>query len=63
MITSHHDNRVAKVNRMTVIVGQSPIVEHLKQPEFAIIEDSGHLSTMEQPQAATALLRQWLLYG
>ncbi|MEH6754110.1 MAG: alpha/beta fold hydrolase [Alphaproteobacteria bacterium] len=30
---------------------------------LAIIEDSGHLSTMEQPQAATALLRQWLLYG
>lgn len=29
---------------------------------LAVIEDSGHLSTMERPQAATALLRQWLLY-
>lgn len=26
------------------------------------IEDCGHLSTLEQPQAMTALLRQWLLY-
>ena len=25
-------------------------------------EDCGHLSTMERPQAATALMRQWLTY-
>jgi len=31
--------------------------------QLAVIEDCGHLSTMEQPQALTALLRQWLLYG
>lgn len=29
---------------------------------LAVIEDCGHLSTMEQPQAATALMRQWLTY-
>lgn len=29
---------------------------------LAVIEDCGHLSTMERPQAATALLRQWLTY-
>ncbi len=29
---------------------------------LAVIEDCGHLSTMERPQAATALLRDWLLY-
>ncbi len=29
---------------------------------LAIVEECGHLSTMEQPQALTALLRQWLLY-
>lgn len=29
---------------------------------LALIEECGHLSTMEQPQAVTALLRQWLLY-
>ena len=27
-----------------------------------VIEDCGHLSTMERPQAATALMRQWLTY-
>ena len=27
---------------------------------FVVIEDSGHLPTMEQPAAATALLRYWL---
>jgi pimeloyl-ACP methyl ester carboxylesterase len=30
---------------------------------LAIIEDCGHMSTMEQPQAVTALLRNWLLYS
>lgn len=30
---------------------------------LAVVEDCGHLSTMEQPQTLTALLRQWLLYG
>lgn len=29
---------------------------------LAVIEDCGHLSTIEQPQAVTALLRDWLLY-
>lgn len=31
--------------------------------KLAVIEDCGHMSTMERPQAATALLRQWLIYG
>ncbi|HYG85791.1 MAG TPA: alpha/beta fold hydrolase [Azospirillum sp.] len=30
---------------------------------FVPIEDSGHLSPMERPQAVTALLREWLLYA
>jgi pimeloyl-ACP methyl ester carboxylesterase len=29
---------------------------------LAVIEDCGHMSTMERPQAVTALLRDWLLY-
>lgn len=47
----------------------TPVALHEEMAELvpgcrlAIIEDSGHLSTMERPQAATALLRQWLLYG
>jgi pimeloyl-ACP methyl ester carboxylesterase len=30
---------------------------------LTVIEECGHLSAMEQPQAVTALLRQWLLYN
>lgn len=30
---------------------------------LCIVEDCGHLSTIEQPQAVTALLRDWLVYG
>jgi pimeloyl-ACP methyl ester carboxylesterase len=29
---------------------------------LAVIEQCGHLSTMERPQAVTVLLRDWLLY-
>lgn len=29
---------------------------------LSIVEDCGHMSTMERPQAVTALLRDWLLY-
>ena len=30
---------------------------------LVLIEDCGHLSAMEQPQAVTALLREWMLYA
>jgi pimeloyl-ACP methyl ester carboxylesterase len=29
---------------------------------LAVVEQCGHLSTMERPQAATVMLRDWLLY-
>jgi len=29
---------------------------------LAVVEECAHMSTMERPQAMTALLRQWLLY-
>lgn len=31
--------------------------------KLAVVEDCGHLSAVERPQAVTALMRQWLLYG
>lgn len=34
--------------------------EAIPGAQLAIIEDCGHMSTMEQPQAATALMRSWL---
>ncbi|MCB1112985.1 MAG: alpha/beta hydrolase, partial [Chlamydiia bacterium] len=34
----------------------------IPKSKLAIIEDSGHMSPMEAPQAVTALLRYWLTY-
>jgi len=31
--------------------------------KLAMIEDCGHLSPLERPQAVTALLRMWLQYS
>ena len=47
--------------------GMSTIAEHeeiarLSGGRFSIIEQCGHMTIIEQPQAATALLRDWLLY-
>ncbi len=48
---------------LTPVALHEEMADAIPGARLAIIEDSGHLSTMEQPQAATALLRQWLLYG
>jgi pimeloyl-ACP methyl ester carboxylesterase len=37
------------------------IVSRIPNSRLAIIEDCAHLSTMEQPQAVTVMLRDWLL--
>jgi hypothetical protein len=34
----------------------------IPKARLAIIEDCGHMTTMERPHAVTALLRDWLLY-
>ena len=39
------------------------MAEAIPGARFVPIEDSGHLAPMEQPQAVTALLREWLLYA
>jgi pimeloyl-ACP methyl ester carboxylesterase len=39
------------------------MVSRIPNARLAIIEDCGHMSAMEQPQAVTALLRDWLLYS
>lgn len=48
---------------LTPVTLHEEMAELIPGAKLAIIEDSGHLSTMERPQAATALLRHWLLYG
>ncbi|GAA4258164.1 alpha/beta fold hydrolase [Azospirillum formosense] len=39
------------------------MAEGIPGARLVLIEDCGHLSAMERPQAVTALLRQWLLYA
>lgn len=38
------------------------MVNHIPHSKLAIVEDSGHMSPMEMPQAVTALMRYWLSY-
>lgn len=38
------------------------LVEKIPNAKLAIIEDSGHMSPLEVPQAVTSLLRFWLTY-
>lgn len=35
---------------------------HIPHAQLAIVEDSGHMSPMEMPQAITTLMRYWLTY-
>jgi pimeloyl-ACP methyl ester carboxylesterase len=47
--------------------GWSPLAQHVKIVEgidgarLEIIEAAGHMSTIEQPDAVTALLREWMI--
>ncbi len=38
------------------------LVNQIQNAKLALVEDSGHMSPMEVPQAITALLRFWLTY-
>ena len=48
--------------------GLTPVDKHaamataIPRARLAVVEQCGHLSALEQPQAATALLRDWLVY-
>lgn len=48
--------------------GSSPeimaeMTDRIPGSRLAVIEDCGHLSPIERPQAVTALLRDWILYA
>lgn len=47
----------------TPLAASEEIAAGIPGARLAVVEDCGHLSTIEQPQAVTALLRDWLLYG
>lgn len=38
------------------------LVSNIPNSKLALIEDAGHMSPMEMPQAVTSLLRFWLTY-
>ena len=39
------------------------IASTVPNADLVVVEDCGHLSSMEQPQAVTAILRYWLQGG
>lgn len=45
---------------ITTLEMHAEMAAAIPRSRYAIVEDCGHLSTMEQPQAVTALLRVWL---
>ncbi|MCR9219619.1 MAG: alpha/beta hydrolase [Alphaproteobacteria bacterium] len=39
------------------------MADAIPRARLAVIEECGHMSAMERPQAVTALMRDWLVYG
>ncbi len=56
---------VGRQDQVTPLADHQAMVEHLRRHRadcrFEIIEDCGHLSTIEQPAATSQLLRAWLM--
>ena len=48
---------------LTPVDAHEEMATGISKARFVIIEDCGHMTTMERPQAVTALLRDWLLYS
>lgn len=53
---------VGRQDIMTPVERHEEIAAAIPRARLAIVEDSGHLTTMERPQAVTALMRDWMLY-
>jgi len=51
---------VGRSDALTPIEVNAEMASLIPGAKFVVIEDSGHLVPMEQPVAATALLRYWL---
>ncbi len=47
---------------LTPVERHVEIAKGIAGARLCIVEDCGHMSTMERPQAVTAMLRDWLLY-
>jgi pimeloyl-ACP methyl ester carboxylesterase len=47
---------------LTPLARAEEIADGIAGARLCIVEECGHMSTMERPQAVTVLLRDWLLY-
>jgi len=47
---------------LTSVEEHQEIADLAPRGRFSLVEDCGHMPPLERPQAATALLRDWLLY-
>ena len=48
---------------LTPVEVHEEMAASIPNSRLVIIEESGHMTTMERPQAVTAFLRDWLLYS
>ena len=48
---------------LTPVERHEEIAAAIPSARLSIVEDSGHLTTMEAPQAVTVMMRDWLAYG
>jgi pimeloyl-ACP methyl ester carboxylesterase len=50
-------------DRLTPLIRSQEIAEITPNARLSIVEDCGHMPLLERPQAATALMRDWMIYG
>lgn len=48
---------------LTPVVVHEEMAASIPNSRLVVIEESGHMTTMERPQAVTAFLRDWLLHS
>ncbi len=53
---------VGRSDALTSVEEHQEIADLAPRGRLSIVEDCGHMPPLERPQAATALLRDWLLY-
>jgi Predicted hydrolases or acyltransferases (alpha/beta hydrolase superfamily) len=53
---------VGRSDALTSVAEHEEIADLAPRGRVSIVEDCGHMPPLEQPQAATALLRDWLIY-
>lgn len=50
-------------DRLTPLPRSEEVAQTARGARLSVVEECGHMPLLERPQAATALLRDWLVYG